>query len=174
MLLHVVKSSNPATGPHVHVLVFRERQQFFELVLRADRCESHSAEGPCPPDPLMGLRRTLGRCDVVSLSLVVKHFVTMCDLLFHKVFLRFSPQILAVCPGSDQKRRQNGRNVEQRDRVVVFLHRVMRYEEEQRREWTRLNGHATYTLRLLLSVAFIGRVLCQVLIISIFDFLVRQ
>ena len=171
MLLHVVKSSDPATGPHMHVLVFRERQQFFELVLRADRREGHSAEGPRPPDPLMGLRRTLGRCDVVSLSLVVELFVSMCDLLFRKLLLRLPPQVFAVSPGCDQKRRQNGRNVEQRHRVVVFLHRVMRHKEEQRREWTRLNRHATHTLRLLLSVACIGRMLCQVLIIGIFDFL---
>ena len=136
MLLYVVKSSNPATGPHVHVLVFRERQQFFELVLRADRREGHSAEGPRPPNPLMRLRRTLGRCDVVSMSLVVELFVSMCDLLFRKVFLRLSPQVLAVSPGCDQKRRQNGRNVEQRYRVVVLLHCVMRHKEEQRREWT--------------------------------------
>ena len=132
MLLYVVKSSNPAAGPHVHVLVFRERQQFFELVLRADRREGHSAEGPRPPNPLMGLRRTFGRRDVVGMSLVVKLFVAVCNLLFHKVLLRLSPQILAVCPGSDQKRRQNRRYVEQRDRVVVFLHGVMRYKEEQR------------------------------------------
>ena len=136
MLLYVVESSNPATGPHVHVLVFRERQQFFELVLRADCREGHSAEGPRPPNPLMGLRRTLGRRDEVSVSLVVELFVSMRDLLFRKVFLRFSPQVLTVCPGCDQKRCQNGRNVEQRDGVVVFLHCVVRHKEEQRREWT--------------------------------------
>ena len=171
MLLYVVKSSNPATGPHVHVLVFRERQQFFELVLRADRREGHGAEGPRPPNPLMGLCRALGRRDVVSLSLVVKLFVSMCDLLFREVFLRFSPQVLAVCPGCDQKRCQNGRNVEQRDRVVVFLHGVMRHKEEQRRERTRLDGHATHALRLLLSVALIGCMLGQVRLVSIFDLL---
>ena len=106
------------------------------MVLRADRREGHGAEGPRPPNPLMGLRRTLGRRDEVSVSLVVELFVSMCDLLFHKVLLRLSPQVFAVGPGCDQKRRQNGRNVEQRHRVVEFLHRVMRHKEEQRREWT--------------------------------------
>lgn len=55
MLLDIEEGAYPAASAHVHLFIFSQCQQLFELILRADRCKSHRAERASAPT-LVGLQ----------------------------------------------------------------------------------------------------------------------
>ena len=84
---------------------------------------------------------------------VLQNHVPLSLVFLSAKTLHLFPQVFPVCPGSNQERGQHCRNVEQGDGVVEFLHCVMRNQEKEWREWSRLRWYATDALWLLLSVA---------------------
>jgi len=124
------------------------------------------------------LDRALGWRHAISLvgaTLAQEHRFLTSLVLFRLVKLQLATKIIAVCPRGNQQRVQNCRNVEQRDRIMKLLHRVVWHHEQERRERPRLRRDAPHAVWLQLRVAWAALVLHEeVLIRDFLDFFMRK
>ena len=104
VLPDVVVSSDPAASAVVHLLIFCKCKKLLELILRADRGESHGAKSPSSSYALVRLVWGLWRGYTVcftDLILFDEQSFSQRIVLFVLEPLDVSPEILSVDPRGD-------------------------------------------------------------------------
>ena len=128
----------------------------FKLVLRTNRCKSHRTKSARSSYPLVRLHwrlwRRYGRY-CARAELTNQHYAPRSFILFTLVLLHVFSKIFSVGPGCNQQRIEDCRYIQERDRIIKLLHRMVWHQEKERCVRSRLGRHAPDTLGLCLCVA---------------------